>query len=80
MKNPHVIFADEPTAALDYQTSIEVLSVFEDIKKELGTTIMMITHNPEIAKMADRVIKLRDGKVSSIKVNIHPLQAKELSW
>ena len=80
VKRPRIIFADEPTAALDYQTSIEVLSVFEDIKKQLGTTIMMITHNPEIAKMADRVIKLRDGKVSSIKVNLHPLSAVELSW
>ena len=80
VKRPRIIFADEPTAALDYQTSIEVLSVFEDIKKELGTTIMMITHNPEIAKMADRVIKLRDGRVSSIKVNLHPLHASELVW
>ena len=80
VKRPRIIFADEPTAALDYQTSIEVLSVFEDIKKQLGTTIMMITHNPEIAKMADRVIKLRDGKVSSIKVNLHPLSAVDLSW
>ena len=80
VKRPRIIFADEPTAALDYQTSVEVLSVFEDIKKQLGTTIMMITHNPEIAKMADRVIKLRDGKVSSIKVNLHPLSAVELSW
>ena len=80
VKRPRIIFADEPTAALDYETSIEVLSVFEEIKRDYGTTIMMITHNPEIAKMADRVIKLRDGKVSSIKVNLHPLSAKELSW
>ena len=80
VKRPQIIFADEPTAALDYQTSIEVLTVFEEIKKQIGTTIMMITHNPEIAKMADRVIKLRDGKVSSIKINLHPLRAKELSW
>ena len=80
VKRPQIIFADEPTAALDYQTSIEVLSVFEEIKKQVGTTIMMITHNPEIAKMADRVVRLRDGKVSSIKINLHPLSAKELSW
>ena len=80
VKRPKIIFADEPTAALDYQTSIEVLSVFEEIKRELGTTVMMITHNSEIAKMADRVIKLRDGRVSSIKVNLHPLRANELSW
>ncbi len=80
VKRPQIIFADEPTAALDYQTSIEVLAVFEEIKKQVGTTIMMITHNPEIAKMADRVVRLRDGKVASIKVNQHPLSAKELSW
>ena len=80
VKRPQIIFADEPTAALDYQTSIEVLSVFEEIKKDIGTTIMMITHNPEIAKMADRVIRLRDGKVSTIKINLHPLSAAELKW
>ena len=80
VKNPHVIFADEPTAALDYQTSIEVLSVFEEIMKQQGTTIVMITHNPEIAKMANRVIKLKDGVVSSIKVNLKPLPAAELVW
>ena len=80
VKRPQIIFADEPTAALDYQTSVEVLSVFEEIKKDIGTTIMMITHNPEIAKMADRVIRLRDGKVSTIKINLHPLSAAELKW
>ncbi len=80
VKNPHVIFADEPTAALDYQTSIEVLSVFEEIMKREGTTIVMITHNPEIAKMANRVIKLKDGLVSSIKVNLNPLHAADLVW
>ena len=80
VKRPQIIFADEPTAALDYQTSIEVLSVFEEIRRDFGTTVMMITHNPEIARMADRVIKLRDGRVSSIKVNLHPLHASELVW
>jgi ABC-type lipoprotein export system ATPase subunit len=79
-KNPKVIFADEPTAALDYKTSIEVLSVIEDIIHSQSTTVMMITHNPEIAKMADRVIKLKDGKISSIRYNLHPLHATELSW
>ena len=80
VKRPQIIFADEPTAALDYATSIEVLTVFEEIKKQIGTTIMMITHNPEIAKMADRVIRIRDGRVASIKINLHPLSAAELSW
>ena len=80
VKRPAIIFADEPTAALDYETSIEVLSVFEEIMTEHGTTVVMITHNPEIAKMANRVVKLKNGLVSSIKVNLHPLSATELSW
>ena len=80
VKNPKLILADEPTAALDLTTSIEVLKVIEDIVREKGTTVMMVTHNPEIGKMADRVIKLRSGKVASIKNNIHPLHAEELSW
>ncbi len=80
VKQPHVIFADEPTAALDYQTSIEVLKVFENIKNQKGTTVVMITHNPEIARMADRVIKLKNGVVSSVRYNFHPLKAEELSW
>ena len=80
VKRPHIIFADEPTAALDYQTSIEVLAVFEKIMKDRGTTVVMITHNPEIAKMANRVVKLKNGRVSSIRVNLHPMHATELVW
>ena len=80
VKNPTLILADEPTAALDFQTSQEVLSVIEDIVRRQGKTVMMITHNTEIAKMANRVVKLKNGLVSSIKVNMHPLSASELSW
>ena len=80
VKNPKLILADEPTAALDYTTSIEVLSVIEDIVKNQGVTVMMVTHNSEIAKMADRVVKLRNGKIASIKRNLHPLHAEELVW
>lgn len=80
VKRPSLILADEPTAALDYATSIEVLSVIEDIVKNKGTTVMMVTHNPEIAKMADRVVKVRNGKIASIKKNLHPLHATELIW
>ena len=80
VKRPSLILADEPTAALDYVTSIEVLSVIEDIVKNKGTTVMMVTHNPEIAKMADRVVKVRNGKIASIKKNLHPLHARELVW
>ncbi|MER2150051.1 MAG: ATP-binding cassette domain-containing protein [Candidatus Limivicinus sp.] len=80
VKRPKIIFADEPTAALDYQTSIEVLTVFEEIVKSRGTTVVMITHNPEIAKMANRVVKLKGGLVHSVKLNLQPLDATELVW
>jgi ABC-type lipoprotein export system ATPase subunit len=80
VKKPKLILADEPTAALDYTTSIEVLDVIENIIKTKGTTVMMVTHNAEIAKMADRVIKVRNGKIASIKKNLHPLHATELVW
>ena len=80
VKNPKMILADEPTAALDFQTGQEVLRVIERIVKEKGTTVIMITHNVEIAKLAHRVVKLRNGKISSIKTNINPLSADEISW
>jgi ABC-type lipoprotein export system ATPase subunit len=80
VKSPKIILADEPTAALDYDTSIKVLSVIEKIAKENNTTILMVTHNPEIAKMANRVVKLRDGNISSIRVNLKPLKATDLVW
>ena len=80
VKKPRLILADEPTAALDYTTSIEVLTAIEDVVKKQGTTVMMVTHNVEIAKMADRVIKVRNGKIASIKKNMHPLRAVDLVW
>jgi len=80
VKNPKLILADEPTAALDYATSIEVLSVIEKIVKTQKTTVMMVTHNPEIAKMANRVVKVRNGRIASIKRNLRPLHAEELVW
>ena len=80
VKKPKVILADEPTAALDFATGQGVLKVFEDVVRNQGTTVVMITHNAEIAKMADRVIKLKNGKVYSVKINRHPLSADEISW
>ena len=80
VKNPKMILADEPTAALDFTTGQEVLRVIEKIVKEKGTTVIMITHNVEIAKMAHRVVKLRGGKVSEIEINPHPLTADEIVW
>ena len=79
MKHPRIILADEPTAALDYETSIEVLSVLEEVIHS-GTTILMVTHNEEIAKMADRVIRMKGGVVAEVMLNAHPAGAKELVW
>lgn len=79
MKKPRLILADEPTAALDYETSIEVLTVLEDVIKA-GTTMLMVTHNEEIAKMANLVIRMKGGVVAEVIVNRHPAAAKELVW
>ncbi|MCQ2386935.1 MAG: ABC transporter ATP-binding protein [Clostridia bacterium] len=79
IKNPKIIMADEPTAALDYDTSIEVLTTMEKVVSK-GTSLVMVTHNEEITKMADRVIRFRNGKVYEITVNSNPLKAKDLVW
>ena len=79
VKKPRLILADEPTAALDYETSIEVLTVLEEVIKK-GTTLLMVTHNEEIAKMANRVIRMQGGVVAEVTMNIHPASAKELVW
>ena len=79
LKKPRLILADEPTAALDYETSIEVLTVLEDVI-HAGTTMLMVTHNEEIAKMANRVIRMKGGVVAEVIVNRHPAAAKELVW
>jgi putative ABC transport system ATP-binding protein len=80
VKRPKLILGDEPTAALDYNTSLDVLEVFEGIVSKKLSTIILITHNPEIAKMANRIIKISDGVITDITVNMHPAKARELKW
>ncbi|MBE6479218.1 MAG: ATP-binding cassette domain-containing protein [Olsenella sp.] len=79
VKRPRVILADEPTAALDYATSIEVLSTLEEVIAQ-GTTLVMVTHNEEIARMANRVVRLRGGQLHEVTVNRHPVHATDLVW
>lgn len=79
VKKPSVILADEPTAALDYKTSIDVLLSFAEVVKS-GTTLVMVTHNKEITKMADRVVSFRNGKVYEVTINENPKSATELVW
>ena len=80
VKNPRLILADEPTAALDFATGQEVLMLIEDLIKKKVTTVVMVTHNVEIAKMANRVVRVKDGRIASIRINAWPMKAEELVW
>lgn len=80
VKNPDILLCDEPTGALDYNTSKEILKLLEDINKKYGNTIIMVTHNDAIKNMADRVITLRDGKVRKNYKNDNKLTADQLDW
>ena len=80
VKNPGLLLCDEPTGALDYKTSKEILKLMEDVNREYGCTIVIVTHNSEIARMADRVLRLRDGRLAEEVVNDAPAAASELEW
>jgi len=79
-KNPAVLLCDEPTGALDSATGVVVLEVLEKVNRELGTLTVLITHNAGIADMADRVIRLSDGRIAEIRANAARKAARELSW
>ena len=80
VKNPDILLCDEPTGALDYQTSKEILKLIEDVNRKYGNTVIMVTHNNAISEMADHTIKLRDGKVRKNITNDHKISAMELDW
>ena len=80
VKNPDILLCDEPTGALDYNTSKEILQLIEDVNKKYGNTIVMVTHNDAIKQMADRVVKLRDGMIRKNYLNETKLTAEELDW
>lgn len=80
VKNPDMLLCDEPTGALDYNTSKEILQLIEDVNKKYGNTIVMVTHNDAIKQMADRVVKLRDGMIRKNYLNETKLTAEELDW
>ncbi|MGX7013537.1 ABC transporter ATP-binding protein [Vagococcus silagei] len=79
-KNPKLLLCDEPTGALDYETGKQILTILEETCRKYHTTVIVITHNSEIAKMADRVIRINDAKVRSIDVNEHPISAQDVTW
>jgi putative ABC transport system ATP-binding protein len=80
VKNPDILLCDEPTGALDYKTSKEILRLIEDINKKYNNTVLIVTHNEAIRFMADHVIRLRDGVVRQDEINTHKLAAAELEW
>ena len=79
-KNPKLLLCDEPTGALDYQTGKAILKLLQDTCREKGMTVILITHNLAIAPMADRVIQIRSGRVSSVTVNENPTPIEEIEW
>ncbi len=79
-KNPRLLLCDEPTGALDYVTGKAVLKLLYDLSRERGTTVIIITHNQAIAPMADRVIKIKSGKIRSNEINEHIVPIDEIEW
>lgn len=79
-KNPKLLLCDEPTGALDYNTGKAILKLLQDTCREKGMTVILITHNSAIAPMADRVIQIKNGKVSKMTVNPHPVSVETIEW
>lgn len=80
VKNPDILLCDEPTGALDYYTSKEILKLIETINQKYGNTVILVTHNDAIKNMADRVVKLRDGAVRKNYKNEEKISASKLEW
>ena len=80
VKNPDILLCDEPTGALDYNTSKEILKLIETVNQKYGNTVIMVTHNGEIRHMADRVVRLRDGMIRDNSLNENKLPAEALEW
>ena len=79
-KNPRILLCDEPTGALDSETGVVVLKLLLRMARDYGKTIIIVTHNQNIAKMADVVIHIRSGKVTSVDEQKHPLSVEEVEW
>ena len=79
-KNPKILLGDEPTGALDYQTGKAILKLLQDMCREKGMTVIVITHNSALTPMADRVIHIKNGTVSSMELNDHPTPVEEIEW
>lgn len=79
-KNPKILLCDEPTGALDYQTGKQVLKILQDMSRQKGATVIIVTHNSALAPIADRVIHMRDATVKSVTINEHPQDIDTLEY
>ena len=79
-KNPKLMLCDEPTGALDYVTGKQILKLLQDMSREKGMTVVVVTHNLAITPMADQVIRMKSGKVVSDTMNDHPQDISEIEW
>jgi len=79
-KNPSILLCDEPTGALDFNTGITILSLLKKVNTDLKKTVILITHNSDIARMADRVIRMKSGKIIEDSKNENPISAEDIKW
>ncbi|MEL7657537.1 MAG: ATP-binding cassette domain-containing protein, partial [Bacillota bacterium] len=79
-KNPTLLLCDEPTGALDYVTGKSILKLLRDVNREFNKTVMIITHNSPIAQMADKVVKIKNGKVEAVELNENPVPIERIEW
>ena len=79
-KNPKLLLCDEPTGALDYETGKQILQILQDCSRERGMTVIIITHNSALTAMADRVIRVKSGRISSVKMNENVVPISEIEW
>lgn len=80
VKNPKLLLCDEPTGALDYVTGKQILALLQETCREHGMTVVVITHNSALTPMADRVIRIKNGRVDAIEINEHPTPVEEIEW
>ncbi|MBE5889913.1 MAG: ABC transporter ATP-binding protein [Lachnospiraceae bacterium] len=80
VKNPNILLCDEPTGALDYNTSREILKLIELVNQKYNTTMIIVTHNEAITQMADRIVTMRDGKVRKNYINENKIPAEQIEW
>ena len=79
-KNPQLLLCDEPTGALDYETGKQILVELEKLVRKHGKTVVIVTHTQEIGKMSDRIIKMRNGKITNVIINQNPVSAESIEW